>query len=245
MPLSYEADYCLAAMMRYKTFRRIDKKTNKTRIYSEHTEESTIAIILPGKPDVADALARISNDYMIRFYTSLSEEFGSKFNLGSCYKALSLYMFRRYEEVLSMCEKLLDEPEDDSELEEFQFLNVNVCTYFMAYFDEDIQTLVGFQLLALRLSSMYHNLLEYFILHDEIKWFTRKPMTGRFSRFPFASLVFWKTFNPILRKQFLGNYFKLRCLLDMEFPRFEVISAFLCLKSRFIFENNLLHFMRK
>src|SRR6218665_263000 len=134
MPLSYEADYCLAAMMRYKTFRRIDKKTNKTRIYSEHTEESTIAIILPGKPDVhvADALARISNDYMIRFYTSLSEEFGSKFNLGSCYKALSLYMFRRYEEVLSMCEKLLDEPEDDSELEEFQFLNINVCKYFMA-----------------------------------------------------------------------------------------------------------------
>src|SRR6218665_342529 len=34
MELSFEADYCLTAMMRYKTLRHIDTKTNKTLIYS-------------------------------------------------------------------------------------------------------------------------------------------------------------------------------------------------------------------
>ena len=94
MELSFEADYCLAAMMRYKTLRHIDTKTNKTLIYSGRTEDaegSTIEIVLPGTHDVADALSSISNDYMTHFYTSLSEEFGTKFNLGPCYEAISLY----------------------------------------------------------------------------------------------------------------------------------------------------------
>src|SRR6218665_1611307 len=249
MELSFEADYCLTAMMRYKTLRHIDTKTNKTLIYSGRTEDaegSTIEIVLPGTHDVADALSRISNDYMTHFYTSLSEEFGTKFNLGPCYEAISLYKCRRHEDVIFMCEKFLEDPGDDSELEEFQFLNVNVCTYFMAYFDEDIQTLVGFQLLALRLSSIRHRVFDYFLHHrPNIEGLTCMTITDRISQSALANMLFWKTFKPILRKQFLGNYLKLRCLLDLEFPLLEVISAFKCLKGRFPFENSLVHFMHK
>src|SRR6218665_2620496 len=245
--LLFEADYFLAAMIRYKTLRRKDKKTNKTPIYSEHTEdteESITEIVLPGKTDVADALGRISNDYMTRFYASLSKEFGNRFNLGSCYEALSLYLSRRYEDVIFMCEKLLEEPEDDSELEAFHFLNIDVCTYLMQYFDEDIQALVGFQLLALSSSSMHHKVLKD-IFNDDLEWLSRIPIIGHLSQTKFANLTFCVTFHPILRKQFLGNYLKLRCLLDLEFPMFEVMSAFQCLKGRFPFENSLVHFMHQ
>src|SRR6218665_1213306 len=244
MAISFEADYCLAAMMRYKAFRRTDNKVNKALIYSRRTEdaeESTIEIVLPG---VAGALARISNDYMTRFYTSLSEEFGTKFNLGPCYEALYLYLFRRYEDVLFMCEKLLEEPGHDCELEEFQFLNICVSTSFMAYFDEDIQALFGFQLLVLRLSPLQHNFFEKFF-DDDMKWMIGMPLFDHILRYLSADITFCETFNPILRKQFLGNYLKLRCLLDLEFPRFEVISAFQCLKGRFPFENSLALFMLK
>src|SRR6218665_19722 len=157
---SFVADCCLAAVMRYKSLRRFDSNIPKTLIYAKCTEgaeEAAPNCFLPGKMDIGETLARISNEYMIRFYTSLSEEFGAKFNLASCYEALSLYLRRKYENVLTVCTRILQEPEDDSELDEFQFLSVNVCYCFNAYFDEDIQGLVGFQLLVLQLTSMQHN----------------------------------------------------------------------------------------
>ena len=177
-------------------------------------------IVLPGKPELAETLVRISNDYMTRFYVSLSTEYGSKFNLASCYEALSIYLCRRYEDVLGVCEKLLDDSECDSELEKCLFLNVSVSLNFIAYFDDDIRTLVGFQILVLYLSSTQHDVLET------------------------ISETYNETYKPILRKQFLGNYLKLRCLLDLGFPLFEVKSAYRCLKGRFLFERTLVHFMR-
>jgi hypothetical protein len=181
---------------------------------------------------------------MTRFYAALAEEFGSKFNLASCYEALSLYLCHKYEDVIGLCERLLEEPEHDSELEEFQYLNVNVSLPFIAYFDEDIQALVGFQLLVLRVSSMHNVVLEN-ILGDDNKWVRRLQFVDHLLQSFSASKTFCETFNPILRRQFLGNYLKLRCLLDLGFPLSEVKSAFRCLKSRFLFEHTLLLFMRQ
>ena len=237
MTLSFEADCCLAAILRYKILRRTGNTIHKTLLYSRFTEElevSATEIVLPGQTDVAEVFARISNDYMTSFYASVSEEFGTKFNLASCYEALSLYLYRRYENVIGLCEKLLEEPEHDSEVEKFQFLNVNVSLHFIAYFDEDIQALVGFQLLVLRLSSMQH----YHILEDIL-------YDNRNQRAISAYNTFCETFNPILRKQFLGNYLKLRCLLDLGLPLFEVRAALQCLKSHLLFENTLVQFMRQ
>jgi len=118
---------------------------------------------------------------------------------------------------------LLDEPEDDSELEKFQFLNIIVSIHFLVYFDEDIQALVGFLLLALRSSTLQHNFFEK-IVEDDMKWILGMPIFDHVSRSLFADITFCKTFNPILRKHLLGNYLKLRCLLDLEFPMFEVMS---------------------
>ena len=247
MALQFEADCCLEAMMRYKILRRFDSKIQKNLIYSrctEDAEKSTTDIVLPGKTDIAESLVRISNDYMTRFYDSLSEEFGSKFNLASSYEALSLYLCRRYEDVLGLCEKLLEQPEHDSELEEFQYLNVHVGLLFIEYFDEDIQTLVGFQLLVLHLSSMQDVDFEN-ILDDDMKWMTRLQFFDRYSKFLFPYMTYYEIFKPTFRRQFLGNYLKLRCLMDLGFPLFEVKSAFRCLESRFLFEHILLHFMRE
>src|SRR6218665_3931480 len=246
---SFVADCCLAAvgLMRYKSLRRFDSNIPKTLIYAKCTEgaeEAAPNSFLPGKMDIGETLAKISNEYMIRFYTSLSEEFGAKFNLASCYEALSLYLRRKYENVLTVCTKILQEPEADSELDEFQFLSVNVCYCFNAYFDEDIQALVGFQLLVLQLTSMQHN---EEIPSDDSQQSIRLPFADRHSQANSAYKNYNKAFSPILRKQFLGTYLVLRCLLNLEAPMFMVKAAFKCLslRCRFLFERTLVHFVHQ
>lgn len=239
MALSFEADYCLAAMLRYKMLRRCYCKIPKTLIYSRCTQdadESIAGIVLPGKTDIAETLARISNEYMTRFYVSLSKEYGSKFNLASCYEALSLYLCCRYEDVIVLCEKLLEDSAYDSDLDKFTFLNINVDPNIIDYFDEDIQALVGYKLLSIHLSSRKHDVVEKLLGDDRTSERTRKKISTHWT--------YYDAVKPILTKQFLGNYLKLRCLLDLRFSLFEVKSVFRCLESRFPFEHTLVHFMR-
>lgn len=247
--MKFEADYCLAAVMRCKGVQHFDSSVPKKLIYArctEGAEKSAAPIVHPGERDIAETLASISNEYMTRFYNSLSEEFGAKFNLALCYEALSLYLRRKYDDVVTVCAKIFHEPEDDSELDKFQFLNVNICFCFNAYFDEDIQALVGFQLLFLHLSSMHdEDLLNR--LNADREQYTGLAYADRLARSSFAYENYNKIFSPILRKHFLGNYLVLRCQLDQGFPMFMVRSAFKCLRlrCRFLFERTLVHFLHQ
>src|SRR6218665_1395231 len=59
--LSFEADGCLAALLRYKILRRTGNKLLIVSGSTEDEEESRTCIVLPGKTNIAEILARISN----------------------------------------------------------------------------------------------------------------------------------------------------------------------------------------
>src|SRR5688572_3114123 len=101
-----------------------------------------------------------------------------------------------------------------------------------------------FNCFFLHLSSMQDVDFEN-ILEDNIKWMARLQTFDRHSKSLSRYVTYYEIFKPTFRRQFLGNYLKLRCLMDLGSPLFEVKSAFRCLESRFLFEHTLLHFMRE
>src|SRR6218665_3416240 len=80
---------------------------------------------------------------MTSFYNVICKEFGILCNTADCYRALYLYNCRKYDELLHLCEQILNEPDLTSELKEFSFANVLVIPPLDSFFDRDVQSLLG------------------------------------------------------------------------------------------------------
>src|SRR6218665_6787 len=84
---------------------------------------------------------------MTSFYNVICKEFGILCNTADCYRALYLNNCRKHDELLHLCEQILNEPDLTSELKKFSFANILVIPPLDSFFDRDVQSLLGFHTL--------------------------------------------------------------------------------------------------
>ena len=113
---------------------------------------------LLNEDDIIQLLMEYSLENMTSFYNAICKDFGIRCNTVDCYRAAYLYNCRKYPEVLHLCERILEEPDLQSDLKEFAFANVIVMTPLDAYFDRDVQCLLGFHTLFCYLSARNEHL---------------------------------------------------------------------------------------
>ena len=157
------------------------------------------------KENVIDYLTEYALENMTSFYSVIRKDFGIQCNTVDCYRALYLYKCRQYDEVLHLCERILQEPDLQSDLKKFAFANVLVMPPLDSFFDRDVQSLVGLHTLFYFLSP----------LNDDLRKF---KLAAQFFRqhVHFNSLLkhYTVTSFHFLGRHFLARYLKLRCYID-------------------------------
>jgi len=91
---------------------------------------------------------------MTSFYNVIREDFGIQCNTADCYRALHLYKCCHYDEVWHLCERILHEPDLESNLKKLALANVLVIPPIDSFFDRDVQSLLGFHTLFYYLSPL-------------------------------------------------------------------------------------------
>src|SRR5688572_21397054 len=137
------------------------------------------------KETVIGVLMECALENMTSFYTVIRNDFGIQCNTHDCYRALYLYKSRQYDEMLHLCERILQQPELQRDLMKFSFANILVLPPLDSFFDGDVQSLLGFHTLFYYLSylnddmgkdmliteSTFDQLFARFVYHDRRELF--------------------------------------------------------------------------
>ena len=172
------------------------------------------------KEKLINALTEYALETMTSFYSGVSKDYGIKCNTADCYRALYLYKCRRYDEVLHLCERILKEPMLQNNFEERVLANVLLLPPLASFFDEDIQTLLGFQILCYDLSHVNNDMGT--ALHAKLKLSGGLKLFGleaffKENRLPnLLRCSFAMTYYYILGSHFLAKYLRLRCFVDCD-----------------------------
>ena len=113
------------------------------------------------KEKLIDALTEYALENMTSFYSVIRKDFDIQCNTADCYRALYLYKCRQYDEVLHLCERILNEPDLQSDLKEFAFANVLLLPPLDSFFDRDVQSLLGFHTLFYYLSPLNDDMRKF------------------------------------------------------------------------------------
>src|SRR6218665_1468461 len=115
------------------------------------------------------------------FQTVLGEDFGVQFNVVDCYRALYLYNCRKYKGLISLCDRILCEPDVPSDLKEYAFANVLLLPPLDSFFDRDVQSLLGFHTLYYYLSPLKDEMPKWNLTAESpfAHWFALKVYYGR------------------------------------------------------------------
>src|SRR6218665_579637 len=175
---------------------------------------------------------------MISFYDVIRRDFGLQCNTADCYRAMLLYRYRKYDEVMQLCEAIPQDYELQSDIKGLTFGNVLLVPPLDTFFDENVQALLGFHTLFYCLSP----------LNDGF----RKLKLGDESMFAhfFAQLVYYKgnalscfllQRYPIgcyyfIGRHYLAKYLKVRCCIDCNLPYVKALTEFTTHKTEFPFE---------
>ena len=192
---------------------------------------------LNDKETFIEILTEFALESMTSFYIVMCEDFGIQCGIVDCYRALYLYMCRKYDEMMSLCERILQEPDLESDLKEFAFANVLVLPPLDYFFDGDIQSLLGFQTLFYYLSPLYDDSVftQFFakFIHATYEQFSETPVHP----YHFKCHYF-------IGRHFLASYLKLRCCIDCNYPfAEEAITEFAAVKSNLPFEHVIRQFI--
>ena len=131
------------------------------------------------KETVIDVLMEYALENMTSFYNVIRKDFGIQCNTVDCYRALYLYKCRQYDEVLHLCERILHEPDLQSDLKEFAFANVLLLPPLDSFFDGDVQSLLGFHTLFYYLSPLNDDMQKFKLTADSTfaHWFAKYVCT--------------------------------------------------------------------
>src|SRR6218665_3954078 len=165
---------------------------------------------------------------MTSFYNVICKEFGILCNTADCYRALYLYNCRKYDELLHLCEQILNEPDLTSELKKFSFVNVLVIPPLDSFFDRDVQSLLGFRTLFYYLFPLNDDLgkLEFTSGSRFEQWFARVVYRGKMPISNILRTIYSIKCQYFLGRHFLSRYLKLRCCFDSNLPYKEAFTEF-------------------
>ena len=186
-----------------------------------------------------DALTEYALENIASYYIDIGKDFGIHRNTADCYKALYLYKCRRYDEVLNLCEQILEEPIRQSSFLELAWANVLLMPLLSSFFDADVQSLLGFQTLCNKLSHVNNDMqkdlsclatfgLESFSKENEI----HDPLPGQFLMMHYYCLG----------SHFLAKYLTLRSFVDCNRPILCAMSEFVAMKFNLPFERIIRRF---
>ena len=203
--------------------------------------ETTSVNPLIVKQTVIDILMEYALENMTSFYSVIRKDFGIQCNTVDCYRALYLYKCRQYDEVLHLCERILHEPDLQSDLKEFAFANVLLLPPLDSFFDGDVQSLLGFHTLFYYLSPPNDDMRNVGLtqltsqrLHNFLA--TVCAFIGMNSSISLRDHYSIKC-NYFLGRHFLARYLKVRCCIDCNLPLYRSID-WICCSWKVIFRLN-------
>jgi len=197
------------------------------------------------KERVLGALMEYALENMTSFYNVIRKDFGVNCNTIDCYRALILYKCRKNDEALHLCEQILKESDLQSDLKECSFANVLLVPPFDAYFDRDVQSLLGFHTLFHYLSPLNDDMAKIeatFKSTFECNFFK----TVYQEKFELATLLacqYSVKCHYFLGRHFLARYLKARCCIDCNLPYSEALTELAALKTTLPFEHIIRRFL--
>src|SRR6218665_2376572 len=180
----------------------------------------------------------LSLENMTSFYNALSQDFNIHCNTADCYRASYLYQCRKYQEVSTLCERILNESDLRCDLKELSFANVMVLPPLDLFFDTDVRCLLGIQTLAyyLQPSSEDFGEREVFELSTLRSSFAEHVRSCKHTLSRVLTEPYILKCHYYLGRYFLARYLKVRCLMDCNTSLSEVLSEFKKLKACLPFE---------
>ena len=175
---------------------------------------------------------------MKSFYRVIRRDFGVECNTVDCYRALYLYKCRHYVEVLQLCERILNEPDLQSDIKIFSFANVSMIPPLDSFFDGDVQSLLGFHTLFCYLSPLNDELYKPGVTQFSTfeHWFANQVRHRKLGLYTCLSYSYFVRHHYFLGRHFLARYLKVRCCIDCNLPYKEVMTEFAAHKTNFPFE---------
>ena len=199
------------------------------------------------KVRVIDALMDYAIDSMTLLYNGFREHYGVNCNTADCYRALYLYKYRQYDQVLRLCERILKDSDLQNDLKEFSFANVLLLPPLNSFFDRDVQSLLDFHTLFYYLSSLNCDLwalnFEYTDKSTLEEYFAQEMHRDG------SDLVFVLTRRYSMKshyfvgRHFLARYLKLRCCIDCNLPYSDALTDFATGGSNLSFEHIIRQFI--
>ena len=189
-----------------------------------------------------DDLTEYAFEYMSLFYGEIRKQFSCQSNTVDCYRALYLFKSGKYNEVLLLCEDILQSHSLVNDSKEPVFGNVLVYPPFDTFFDTDVRSLLGFNTLFCYLSHLISeirverftcipNIYPYFCFSLE------DPLSESFgSSYPTRCHYF-------VGSHFLAAYLKVRCYIDSDYPCTNAIAEFAGMNCYFPFEHIIRRFV--
>ena len=217
-------------------YRRMDSLTEA---------EASVTNLSIVKDTVIDLLMEIALENMTSFYTAILDNFGIQCNTADCYRALYLYKCLQYDEVLCLCERILNEPDLQSNIKGLSFANVFVIPPFDSFFDGDVQSLLGFHTLFYYLSPLNDDLHKSTMTNNSPfeHWyinyvkFKKSRLHGCLTQLDSIKCCYF------LGRHFLARYLKIRCYIDCNLPYKETMTEFFAQTSTLPFELIIFRFL--
>src|SRR6218665_1507207 len=198
------------------------------------------------KETIVEGLREYAVEFMTKFYNTIDKDFDIQCNTAVCYRALYLYKSGKYDEVIHLCEQILLEPDVQHDLKELGFAHVLIVHPLDSLFDNDVQSLFGFQALCSCLSPV--GSVDFksgkFKSRCDLKFedvFVEDGLTSEAPPIPHFSIKC----HCFLRYHFLARYLKLRCLIDCDQQSAEAIYEFTATKSNLPFEHIIRRFIQQ
>src|SRR6218665_2424159 len=188
-----------------------------------------------------------SLEYMTLFYNEIYKDFAIDCSTVDCYRAAYLYHCRKYEEVLPLCERILNKPDSRSDFQELAFAIVMVFPPLDLFFDTDVQCLLGVHTLAYSLLVSSKDLWESVV--SKISTLQKNFMQNVLSEKLSLSYVLDEPYSLkshyFIGRKFLARYLKVRSLSDCNHSLSEVILEFQKVKASLPFEHIVRCFLQQ
>src|SRR6218665_115786 len=193
------------------------------------------------KETVIDLLMEIAVENMTSFYSVILKDFGVECNIVDCYSALYLYKCRHYDEVLQLCERILNEPDwKKPDVKDCLFTYVFVTPPFDSFFDGEVQCLLAFLTIFNHLSPLNDDLhkCDAHVTNDS----TFRPiyrhsyyMSEKYNK-KCLSCSYSGRVHIFIGTHFLARYLKVRCRIDCNLSYREGLTEFAAQKTYTILE---------
>src|SRR6218665_136469 len=248
---AFPLDAILVAVTKHKCI-RISKKRKKVFCVYQRTDpmtglEEPTELRLPNGDTIYQLVMEYSLEYMMSFYNEIPKDFDIDCSTVDCYRAAYLYQCRKYAEVLTLCERILNEPDSRSDFQELAFANVMVLPPLTLFFDTDVQCLLGVHTLACLLLVSSEDLREREV--SEISTLQKNFMQDVHSEKLSLAYVLAKPYSLkshyFLGRHFLARYLKVRSLSDCNRSVSEVILEFQQVKASLPFEHIIRCFLQQ